>query len=401
MADVSIDSTIGTSTARIMRSVAFLPDNDQIGYWFYIDSTNDFSYRKSTDGGATWGAPVVIQSGTHLAGDIWPDWWTPGDSGRLIHFCWFGTVTDDVNYQSLDTTTDTLGTARVVFNGATAVAGRGVFASLTKTRSGILYCAYDIDAGAEKGFHRSTDGGTTWSANLATTFVEATIDQCLLFPASGTGDDDDCFALYQDASVNALTLKTWDSSAGAQTESATIATQGESTTDLTGQYGFAGAVRHSDGHILAAVRTAGLGAAGAFEFYDIASTSSWTKKTNLASGIDDNWYPQVFIDQTTDEIYVAYNGKRDGTEAIGASSSVWYSHSSDGGATWDAEHAYMEGAAGNVVQTWAPLSGSRFYVGWRVGSTLIGNAVNSLSFSGGGGGGSFQPAWVRNNYVYQ
>src|SRR6185436_12670532 len=112
--------------------------------------------------------------------------------------------------------------------------GRGAFVSGTKTRSGYLYCAYDIDAGAERGLHRSTDSGTTWSANLATTFVEATLDQCKLFPASNTGDNNDCWAIYYDASATAITLKMWDSSAAAQVESSTIqASHTDGVTDLT------------------------------------------------------------------------------------------------------------------------------------------------------------------------
>lgn len=386
MADVTIDGTISTSTARGMRSLAFKSTDDQIGYRFYIESgTGAFVYSKTTDGGATWGAAVTIKSAaSQVAYDTWPEWYTPGDSGTKILLTYFDVTNDKVFFNTIDVASDTLGTERTVLTGASAVAGRGAFCSITKTRSGYIYIAYDIDAGAEKGLHRSTDGGTTWSASLLSTFIEATVDQCFLFPASGTGDDNDCWALYQDASVNAITLKMWDSSAAAQVESATIATHGESTGDLTGQYGFNATVRHSDGHLLMASRVAGLGAAGAFEFYDIASTSSWTKKTNLVGSIDDNWYPSVFIDQGTGDIYVAYIGALDNSEAVGITAAVHYVKSTDGGTTWGAEQAYQQSADNTAQQTWAPLMGPRFYVSWRVGSTLIGNAANSLTFSAGG-----------------
>lgn len=384
MADVTIDGSINTATARGMRSVVFTSATD--GYFFYADTgAAGLKYSKTTDGGATWGAGVLVSAAiAPVAYDVWFDQWTPGDSGTLIHIWYFDVTGDDVLYRTLDTSSDTLGTVRTVFAGATSVAGRGCFVSGTKTRSGYLYCAYDIDAGAEKGLHRSTDGGPTWSASLATTFVEATIDQCFLFPATGTGDNNDCWALYQDASADAVTLKMWDSSAAAQVESATIAAQGESPTDLNGQYGFSASVRHSDGHLLMASRVAGLGAAGAFEFYDIASTSSWTKKTNIdAVNHDDNWYPSTFIDQATGDIYLAYIGALDGSEAVGTTAAVHYVKSTDGGTTWGAEQAYQQSADNAVRQTWAPLMGPRFYVGSRVGTTLIGNAVNSLSFSSG------------------
>lgn len=383
MADVAIDSSISTSTARGMRSVVFT--TTLIGYQFYIDTgTSGFKYSKTTDGGATWGAGVLISAAVAgIAFDVWFDQWTPGDSGTLIHMWYFEATNSDVFYRTLDTASDTLGTQRTVFAGATAVAGRGAFVSGSKMRSGYLYCAYDIDAGAEKGLHRSTDAGVTWSANLATTFVEATIDQCLLFPASGTGDNNDCWALYHDASADALTLKMWDSSAVAQVESATIMALVENVTDLSGQYAFSGSIRHSDGHLIFAAFSADYSTSHDFRVFDVTSTSTFTEKTKIVTATANQGNPAVFIDQLTDDIYVAYEGKRDGTES--ANAKAYYTKSTDDGTTWSSgDTAYMEGAASaNIHQVWAPLMGARFYVSWRDGTLLNGNAVNSVSFTSG------------------
>jgi hypothetical protein len=382
MADVTIDGSVSTSTARGMRSVVFT--TTLIGYWFCIDSDGTFGYRKTTDGGATWGAEVVISAATtNLAFDVWFDKWTPGDSGTLIHTWYFDTTVSDVLYRTLDTASDTLGTQRVVFAGVSAVAARGVFVSGAKMRSGYLYCAYDIDAGAEKGLHRSTDGGPTWSASLLSTFIEATIDQCLLFPASNTGDDNDCWALYQDASADALTLKMWDSSAVGQVESATIQTMAENVTDLTGQMGFSASVRNSDGHLIVVSASERDTATADVQVFDINGTGSIVTKTAITTNIDDIYYPAVFIDQFTDKIYVAYNGSNDGTEVLGTSSRVYYTVSTDGGTSWSAEQTYKDLVDQLAIfQVWAPLTGPRFFVGWRIGTTLIGNAANSVTFSG-------------------
>lgn len=363
-----------------MRSVVFV--TDQIGYWFRIDSNGTFGYCKTTDGGATWGAGVVISSATtHLAFDVWFDQWTPGDAGTVIHCWYFDTTVDDVLYRPLDTNGDSLGTQRVVFAGATAVAGVGVFVSGTKTRSGLLYCAWDIDAGAERGLRRSTDNGASWGSTLSTTFVEASFDWCQLFPASGTGDDDDCWALYQDADVNELSLKQWDSSAASASETL-IGSLFENATDLTGQFPFSASVRHSDGHLIVAFHNVRDTSAADCEVKDVAGIGSITSLTNITTNIDDNYYPSLFIDQSTDDIYVAYNGARTGSETLGTSTKVYYTKSADDGTTWSAgDTAYMEGAAAAVFQVWAPLMGPRFYVGWRVGTTLVGNAVNSVTFS--------------------
>lgn len=385
MADVTVDGSISTATARAVRNLVFTSNN--VGYCFYVDSDGTFGYSKTTDGGATWGAQVEVASATtHLAFDVWFDQWTPSDTGTLIHMWYFDTTNDDVFWRTLNTSNDSLGTQRVVFGGGTAVAGRGVFVSGTKTISGYLYCAFDIDAGAERGLHRSTDGGTNWSANLATTFVEATIDQCQLFPAVGTGDLNDCWAIYQDASADALTMKMWDSSAAAEVESSTMQTMVEQTTDLEGPMGFDGALNASTGRFIVVSCSERDTATADMQVWDVTQVNAGslvgiTAKTNITTNIDDNYYPQVFIDQNTNDIYVAYNGKSDGSETMGLTTKIYYRKSTDGGTTWDAEQLYQEGTANAAFQVWAPVTGPRFYVTWRVGTTLIGNKVNSVSFA--------------------
>ncbi len=400
MADVTIDAVISNAAVagRGMRSVVFTTAS--IGYCFYVDSDGTFGYCKTTDGGETWGAQVEIAAATtHTSWDVWFDQWTPGDSGTLIHTWYVDTTNDDVTWRTLDTNGDSLGTAVAVISLTSATQARGSFVSGTKTRSGYLYVAYDIDAGAERGLHRSTDSGTSWSANLSTTFVEATIDQCFAFPASNTGDDNDSWFLYQDASTDELTLKMWDSSAGSATESSSIMTLVENTTDGTGQYGFSASVRHSDGHlIVAAISEYDAAGVSDHRIFDINGTGSITEKTAIQSDTDDHYYPAVFIDQNTDDIYVAYNGLRDGSEVIGTTTKIYYTKSTDDGATWTSGNtAYSEAAAGVNVQVWAPLMGPRFYVAWRAPNALKGNFVNSLTFAAGAISGSAALAFAAGS----
>lgn len=382
MADVGIGNvTWQTGNGRMTRAGPwFLPGQPLIGYCFGIALTT-FAYSKTVDGGKTWAAPVTIGSSgtnTYIAGDSWADWATPGDTGTLIHCWYFDSTNDKVFWRSLDTATDTLGTERTAFTGASAVANRGSFCSGTKTRSGYLYVAFDIDAGAEHGIVRSTDNGTTWSANLATTFVETNNDECILFPATGTGDNNDCWAIYQDESATALTMKMWDSSAAAQVESSTVQTMTINTTDLTGQRGFAGSIRPSDGALILVSCSERDTATADMQCWVVtgvtaASLTGITAKTNITTNIDDNYNPAVFIDQTTDNIFVAYNGKIDGSEVLGTTTSVYYVRSVDGGTTWSAEHAYSEGAASVVQQVWVGAVGSRFSVVWRQQNTVFDN----------------------------
>src|SRR3990170_2780783 len=383
MADVSIDASVGNSP---YVSVVFV--SPTVGYCFYSDSDSLFKYSKTSDGGASWGAGVTISTtGNLLAYGIWFDKGTPGDSGTLIHTCYFGSSTDDLFWRTLDTSGDGLGTERIVFAGATfSASSSNPFCSVTKTISGYIYVAYDGDAGVEKGLFRSTDSGTSWSANLSTTFVEAGYDRCKLYPASNTGDNNDCWAIYEDVSASALTLKMWDSSAASATESATIQAFTSNTTLGTGYYGWDASVRQSDGHlILASISERDLSTAD-HQVYDINGTGSITALTAITTNIDDHYFPSVYIDQLTNDIYVAYNGKRDGSEVMDTTTKVYYTKSIDYGASWSAgDTAYMEGAAGIVLQTFCPKMGDRFYVGWQVAATILGNYVNSIDTSGGGG----------------
>lgn len=380
--DVSVDAVVSSSTARAGRSVVF--PTAYIGYVFLIDADNNFKYIKTTDGGLTWGSLTTIKSGdTTVAFDVWFDQWTSGENGTLIHTAHFGSVADDVFYRTLDTNGDSLGTERTIFAGASAVAGRGAFCSIAKMRSNgssnYLFCAFDIDAGAERGFYRSTDAGVNWASRDAT-LVEATGDECLLFPGN-EADPNDCWALYHDASANALTLKMHDDSAGTTSESASIATVTEETTDGTGQRAFAGAVRHSDGHLFCAVWTEYDSATGDFRFFDINGTGSILEKTALATDKDDSYYPSVYIHQPTGAIHVAYIGKLDGTETIGTTTTAYFAVSLDGGGTWSSNKPFSVNAMA-WRQMWTPPTGPRFAGVWResVTNQLVSNYGYSSSF---------------------
>lgn len=387
MADVVIDSSVSLSTARDMRSVVFV--SALVGYFFYTDSDQTWGYSKTTDGGATWGAIVPLEaSPTGRGGDVWFDQWTPGDSGTKIHTCWVDATLHGVRYRSLDTADDSLSSTTTIFAGVSYASSRGVFCSIGKSRSGYLYCAYDIDAGAEKGLARSTDSGATWGV-LDTGFVEATIDQCMLYPATGTGDNNDIWALYHDASADALTLKMWDSSAGSAVESATIMTLVENTTDGTGQYGFSASVRHSDGHLIVAGVSERDTATSDHLTFDIAGTGSITALAAITTDIDDHYYPAVFIDQLTGHIYVAYAGKRDGSETFGGGTPrIYYTKSTDAGTSWSAGDTTYSESPYDPLNVWVPLMGPRFFVGWRAAGALRANAVYSIAFGGAGSSGS-------------
>jgi hypothetical protein len=366
-----------------MRTLVFT--SASVGYFFYMDSTG-FVYSKTTDGGASWGAPVSIRAVTTIiAFDVWYDKWTPGDTGDLIHIAYFDSTLDDIFYRNLDTTSDTLGTQTVADAQSTAVAGLGSHCSITKSRSGNLYISSNCDNGTEISLVRSINGGANWAAR--TSILEAaSSDWAQLFPATGTGDDADIWAVYLDHSDGGFTIKQYDDSANTVSESASMATVTENTTDTTGQYPFSASVRHSDGHLIVAVVTERdpAGASADHRLFDVASTASITELTAIATNTDDHYYPSVYIDQNTDDIYVGYVGHTNGVHTLGTSAGVYTAVSTDGGSSWSLDNLYSATGGLAALQTWMPLSGDRMMIVWKLSTSLATNFDNSLDLAASG-----------------
>ena len=384
-ADVTIDTGDTTPIAGHNAPRALVWASSTTGYFFYIDSDNDFKYAKTIDGGQNWSAAVAeIDTDTTITAlvfDVWYDQWTPGDSGTTIHIWWAQIDVDDIQYRALNTSNDSLGTLRQVFSATDAASARGNFVSGTKARGGNLYAVGTIDAATVCEFGRSTDGGTTWDVTRASP-QEVCGDQGFLFPAN-LADSNDIWMLYDDISTDLLTLKTNDDSANSWSESATIVASVENTTLGTGEYPFSGSIRHSDGHLIAATHSAFDLSTTDFQIWDITNESTITQKTAITTDKDDNYYSSVFIDQNTDDIYVSYAGKRDGSETLGTTVGIYYTKSTDGGVNWTAgDTAYSE-STGNYRQNWAGMMGNRFGVVWRNDATegLLFNFVNSLDLT--------------------
>lgn len=382
-ADVTIDSAAILGDSRGMRNTVFT--STLVGYHFFIDDDSDLSYLKTADGGATWTGLTDIKSSETITGfDVWYDKWTPGDTGSLIHIWYVGTGADDVVYESLDTAnSDTQSNEVIAFNGGSSVAGRGVFVSGAKMRGGNLYVAFDIDAGAEKGVRRSTDAGANWTIRYTTgttdTIIEATVDQALLFPGNES-DNQDLWILYHDASTDELTLKTHDDSANTTSESSVIVSLVENTTDGTGQYGFSGSIRHSDNHLLVVTESAYDNSGSDMQTWDINGAGSITQKTAISTNVDDQYYPQIYIDQSSGEIIVAYIGLRDGSQTLGTTNGVYYTTSTDGMANWSSGDSAYSATSSDWRNLWVPPMGPRFLAVWRDISSqaLMTNYDNSI-----------------------
>lgn len=374
MADVSIDSTGGSATSRGYRSFVWI--SAFVGYYFFVDADGAFKYRKTGDGGLTWGILVTIASPTtHVAFDVWYDQWTPGNTGTLIHCWYFDTTNSDVFYRSLDTASDTLGTQTVAFNGASATAVASSNVSGARMRGGNLYVAWNIDGGTEVGTARSIDVGANWVSRNS--IMEAGTDFALLFPG-GESDNQDAWAIYWDVSANAITLKTFDDSANSVSESSSINAMNLALADGTSQFPFSGSIRASDNHLIYVVTNAPDNAANDLLVFDINGASSIVAKTDIVTNIANVGYPTIQIDNSG-VIRVVYNGKRDGTQTLGTNSMIYYVTSNDGGTTWSSGDTAVSVGSTNIRQTWTPLNGAKFISAWRTTANAISTNTDNSS----------------------
>jgi len=139
-------------------------------YIFYIDSTSDLVYIKSTDSGKTWGTAQIIEGvDAYISVSVWYDRWTIGDTtGNLIHMIGIDSTNTEATYFVLDSSTDTLGTNNntVIDTANTAITppNSGGSCSICKGKDGDIHCGYS--AATVAGYHTffSENAGATWAA---------------------------------------------------------------------------------------------------------------------------------------------------------------------------------------------------------------------------------------------
>lgn len=353
MVDVAVETSAYTGFYSRVRRIGSIWTDEDTGYVILINNLNDVKYRKTTDGGATWEAAVDVGGAITAATlDVWFDKWTPGDNGTLIHIWWTEAGADDVNYRSLDTSTDTLGTLRIVFDGATFAssptrAGAGI--SGTKAVGGNLYVQFWGDIDGERGFYRSVDSGATWTSRTDGADGNA-VDEVLCLPDDDSSDNQDIVMIYWDRSANELSIKKYDDSDGATGTWSETSISG-SMVDTTAILQMSAIVRHSNGDVIVAAWDALDSVDASLRIFEIAlATPTITEKTSVVVGNgvdegDDCAGAALFIDQNTNDLYCAYLGNEDGSETWPTALTAFYKKSEDGGDTWGSQLAYQEDVA--------------------------------------------------------
>lgn len=314
-------------------------------YCIYIDSQSDVAFRKSTDGGFSWGAPTVVFTGTTTALSVWYDRWSNISAG-LIHLAYTESVTDDTLYRTINTeSSDALSTQTTIFAGASTAPGGHL--SITRAVGGNVYCKTVIDAGAEGGFYRLPNANVpngAWDAARTVDEVIATEDNMILLPDYDAADNQDIMAIFWDSSASEISRKLYDDSANTWAETS-IAT---SMTKLSTSTGFPNMAVAMDiantRHIL--VAWSAVDTLNADLRCWTVDSGSITEVTNVVqNSTDDQGLCAIGIDLTSGYWHVYYAGKSNGSETWTSSVNLYKKVSTDGGTTWGDETLVTVGAS--------------------------------------------------------
>ncbi len=375
--DVTIEaSALQYTDANAFRGGTFWTTT-LIGYVVYINSSADLKYNKTTDGGASWGGATNIFTGTVDVYDCYADWQVDGDAGAKIHIAYMDSSAAQVRYVYLDTSSDTVGGGDLIVAivGITLAAARQQESiSITKTRGGNFAIAYAWFNGSasNSAFYTSPDADT-WTSKTDPRASEQPADYVQLHPAN-LADSNDLWALYVDASANAISLKTYDNSENSWSEAA-IATM----TETTVVWGFDGQIRLSDGNLILAFWNAYDASTADLQVYDIANAASITALTNIITNEAESIGASVFINQVNNDIYVTYFS---GT-AAGSLVAAFYQKSTDGGTNWGGEVAMQVDAEDD--ERWISAGCMKASLGGKFQPVWFNDDLNDIFTNSGNG----------------
>lgn len=367
-AEVVIDSTVSTNAAaNTFAGAQTAFTDDQTGYTFYRDSNNTCVYSKTTDGGNTWGSAVTVDSQTDcLEIVIWYDRWTPGDStGNYIHISTMDSGDDDLFYNRLDTTSDTLLMGSAPVNVSTSsgqvpsLANTVNAQTITKATDGKIYMAVnDVSDSFVVSCSASCETESNWT-EVGTSPYDSTNDFNLLVPLSGGN----VMTINRDISADDIRSAIWDGANWSGWTNIDINAPENSTFDV----GMSVTVDVDTGSIyLAYVADNNDMVTADHDIRTAVYTSGvWTNKTDVLTNVSGRGIHNTAIayDQNKGDVYVSY--AIEDTIGTPTSANIYWKKSTDGMTTWGTEQGPINTTSGNIYGPSLNLnSHERIYATW-------------------------------------
>lgn len=392
-ARVVIDSTATTNSgSHNITGSENVFISDQTGYTFYRDSTGQCAYRKTTDGGDSWGSTVLVDSQTDcLKIVVWYDRWTPGSTGNYIHIATMDSSLDDLFYNRLDTTTDTLLMGSSPTNGSInsgqspTISANVNTHSLTVATDGEVYMAVNDGSDSYAVSCSSSCNLTTSWNEVGTTPFDFSPDHNLMMPLSGGN----VLVINRDVSANDIRSSIWNGSSW----SAWNTIDANAVESATYDGGLSATIDIDTGYIylLYSADNNDMNTAD----HDLRSAVydgvGWTNTTDVFTNIAGRGLHGATIgyDQNNGDIYIAY--VLEDTIGNSLTGNIYWATSTDGMTTWGAEHGPLNASGDDFGKPILTLNNyERMYVTWwgptaddRVGDTVADIGPDTLVTASG------------------
>ena len=378
-AQVIIEGTPNTTASvhnQSGASTVFI--SDQVGYKFYRSSTGTCVYRKTLNGGTSWAAAVAVDTQTDcISISVWYDQWTPGDTGSYIHISTIDIGNDEIFYNRLNTTSDTL----LLATSVTAAAGlAGIYAagtnenSITKATDGQIYMVVD-DADGTQLRRCATNCGVSGSWTTPGTPPQGNVDSWSLLMPLASGN----VMLINRSTANTLLSSVWNGTSWSTFTTIDAAAVRNTTYDV----GVAATVDIDTGDIYIAYITDN----DTFTVADhdlrtaIYSSGSWSAKTAVFTNVAARALLQVAIsrNQNNGDIYIGYTARS--TIGTATTGNVYWVRSTDDMTTWGAQQGPMDTTSADMYGIDMNLmSYERIFVSWYdvTAIDIIGDTVADI-----------------------
>ena len=344
-AQVTIEASPSTVAAvhnQSGASTVFI--DDQVGYKFYRTAAGTCGYRKTTNGGGSFGAYVAVDTQTDcISISVWYDQWTPGDTGTFIHISTIDTGNDELFYNRLNTSGDVLLLATSV-SAAPGAAGTYVSGtnenSITKGTDGRIYMVADDGNGTNiRSCATSCNLSASWTA--VGTAPQGNADSWSILMPLPAGN----ILLINRSTGNVIRSSVWNGAIW----SGFTSIDGSAIRNVTYDVGMAATVNTDNGDIFLVYT------ADNDEFtvsdHDIRtrrySAGSWSATADIITNVSGRGLLQVAIgrNQNNGNIHVAYTART--TIGTAATANVYHRVSTTSMSSWGAEQGPLNTAAGD------------------------------------------------------
>lgn len=383
--EVDIDTAAavtGSDHTNAGPTVVFTSDTN--GYKFYRDGGNTCVYSKTTNRGESWNTAVAVDTQTDCIGiAVWYDKWTPGATGTAgtrIHIATIDTGNDDIFYNVLDTSNDTLGLAtatttdRLAAQIATLATG-GNAVSITMATSGDLFASVDDTSDS---FVMKCPATSTCTTNQ--NWLEAgsrpqdlANDYSTLVPLM----NGNIMIINRDISADDIRSKIWSATSSAWTTT-WVAVDAAATENAAYDVNVSAMISSSTGRIhLAYVADQATFGNGTQDIRTATfDNNAWTSRTavvtNSARGIQNI---ALGTDQNDDTVYVAYTATSSNSFLT---QNIYYKFSSSTMQSWSAEAGPLIASSTDLYGlSFNGASNQRIYLTWfdNIADDVVGDTI--------------------------